>query len=84
MAKVKKVKNVKDIKYVRRIVDSMYTQDFTYTKLTTISGITATIQRQHGSDITYEMVYKSLLLKPSHFISFRPDCPGCKFLKKNE
>ena len=69
-----------EAKQVRILIDSMYTMEDSC-KLTSISGVTANLQRKYGADITYEMVYTALLTDP-HAISFRVDYPGCKLKKR--
>lgn len=69
-----------ETKQVRILIDSMYTIDVN-SKLTSISGVTATLQRKYGETITYEMIYTALLTEP-HTISFRLDYPGCKLKKR--
>jgi hypothetical protein len=69
-----------EAKQVRILIDSMYTIDVN-SKLTSISGVTATLQRKYGETITYEMIYTALLTEP-HAISFRLDYPGCKLKKR--
>ena len=71
-----------EAKQIRKLIDTMYVLDINYSKPTSISGITANLQRRYGKDITYEMVYTALLVLPPHNISFRMDYPGCKHLKK--
>ena len=69
-----------ETKQVRTLIDSMYIMEDN-SKLTSISGVTANLQRKYGEDITYEMVYTALLTEP-HAISFRLDYPGCKLKKR--
>jgi hypothetical protein len=70
-----------EAKQVRNLIDTMYVTDLNYSKTTSISGITANLQRKYGTDITYEMVYTSILVTTPHAISFRIDYPGCKLKK---